>query len=363
VALGDAVAVLEGLVAPGEPVPGEQLAVEGLELSVGERKLLIAEPLMRHVFAQLRRLAESHLAVLVVGETGTGKDLAAEAIHAWSSRAAHPFISVNCAALPEPLAESELFGHDRGAFSGATSDKAGLFESAGGGTLFLDEIGELPRSVQPKLLRVLESRRVTRLGAVRERAIDVRIVTATNRDLADEVRAGRFRQDLYYRLGAAVVQLPPLRRRPLEIPLLAKRFLERARAELRRPPVTLSSGALARLAAHRWPGNVRELKNLMEYLAALSDGDVSADDVTAALARDVSQPLPSAREADSTPGPVDLRAAKQALERNSIDAALQASGGNKTRAARLLKMPLRTFMWKLKRAALEDESAGRKGDE
>jgi Sigma-54 interaction domain/FHA domain len=164
VALGDVVAVLEGVPGPGENAAGQQLPADGLEMSVGVRTLLIADPLMVHVFAQLRRLAASNLAVLVVGETGTGKDLAAEVIHAWSHRASGPFVSVNCAALPEPLAESELFGHDRGAFSGAASDKPGLFESAGGGTLFLDEIGELPRTVQPKLLRVLESRRVTRLG-------------------------------------------------------------------------------------------------------------------------------------------------------------------------------------------------------
>jgi two-component system response regulator AtoC len=347
IVLGDVLAVLEEQ-ANAEHAFDDDLPPEGLVLELGERTVLVADPVMLHVYTQLRRLAQSHLAVLIVGETGTGKDLAASALHAWSKRHGGQFVSINCAALPEALAESELFGHERGAFSGAVRDKLGLFESANGGTVFLDEIGDLPPAIQAKLLRVLESQRVTRLGAVRERPIDVRVVTATHRDLAVDVKAGRFRQDLYYRLSAAMVQVPPLRARSREISILAHRFLAEACERLDRPRMTLTTGAAERLGTHDWPGNVRELKNLMEVLAALVDGPIMAEHITAALAKSAGGAPASA---PGEPPPQDLRAAKDELERRSIEAALDSSAGNKTQAAKLLNMPLRTFMWKLKRLA------------
>jgi transcriptional regulator with GAF, ATPase, and Fis domain len=321
--------------AAAEPPP------EGFLLQIGARKLVVADPVMQHVYSQLRRLAQSQLAVLIVGETGVGKDLAANALHAWSRRHAKPFVSINCAALPESLAESELFGHERGAFSGATRDKIGLLESASGGTAFLDEIGDLPPAIQPKLLRVIETQKVTRVGSVSERPIDVRIVTATHRDLRVEVDEGRFREDLYYRVGAAVVSLPPLRERPRELPLLVRRFLAEACAQLGRSELAVSDDAMARLLAHRWPGNVRELKNLMEYFAALVDGPLTGAQVAADLGRG------AAAGADT--GGRSLRENKDEFERRHVEAALAASGGNKTQAAKMLQMPLRTLKWKLKR--------------
>jgi len=347
VAFGDVLAVLEEQPNGGGVASEDEVPPEGLVMEVGERTLLIADPVMLHVYTQLRRLAQSPLSVLLVGETGTGKDLAASALHAWSKRYAGPFVSINCAAVPEAIAESELFGHERGAFTGANREKVGLLESASGGTLFLDEIGDLPAPIQPKLLRVLETQRLMPVGSVRERSIDVRVVTATYRDLAEDVRAGRFRRDLYYRLSAALVQVPPLRARHREVPLLARRFLGEACAGLGRPVLKIGDDALELLVAHTWPGNVRELKNVMEYIAALVDGPLSAKDVSTALAKETSVDAAPALPA-STP-PHDLRAAKEDLERRSIDAALEASGGNKTRAAKMLQMPLRTLMWKVKR--------------
>jgi DNA-binding NtrC family response regulator len=342
---GDVLAALEEV--PTSDVAVDALPPDGVEIELGERSVLVADPVMLHVYTQLRRLAQSDLSVLVAGETGTGKELAAHAIHAWSKRQDARFMSINCAALPESLAESELFGHDRGAFSGASRDKPGLFESATGGTVFLDEIGDLPLPIQPKLLRVLETQRVMRLGSVRERAIDVRIVTATHHDLAAAVPAGRFRQDLYYRLSAAMVQMPPLRARPREIPLLANRFLVDACKRLARPVPEITSDAMDRLKGHGWPGNVRELRNLMESMAALIDGPVTGEHVSAGFAKGASPPSREVAQVDALPG--DLRAAKGDLEQRSIQAALQATGGNKTRAAKMLNMPIRTLTWKLKR--------------
>jgi transcriptional regulator with GAF, ATPase, and Fis domain len=353
---GDVLAVLEEL-STSETGGAEDLPPDGVVLELGERTALVADTIMLHVYTQLRRLAQSHLSVLITGETGTGKELAASAVHAWSKRQKGPFISINCAALPESLAESELFGHDRGAFSGAARDKMGLFERASGGTVFLDEIGDLPLAIQPKLLRVLETQRVMRLGATRERPVDVRVVAATHHDLAAAVQAGRFRQDLFYRLSAAVIQMPPLRARQREALLLARRFLVEACASLGREVPVMAVDAEERLKAHHWPGNVRELKNLMESIAALVDGPVTAAHVADGLTRTPSfAPAPGDEAPDGLS--YDLKAAQGQLERRSIEAALEATGGNKTRAAKMLNMPLRTLMWKLKRLG----AAGTKKD-
>jgi len=338
---------------------------------------LVADPAMRQVFEQIKLLAPSDLTVLILGETGTGKEVAAAALRHWSKRRAQPFVTINCASLPESIAESELFGHDRGAFSGAAQAKPGLLESAPGGTVFLDEIGDLSSPVQAKLLRVLETRKLTRLGSVQERSIDVRIVAATHRDLSGAIRAGRFRQDLYYRLSAAVVHLPPLRTRPAELPVMARAFLDEACRKLGRPVPALSAGALDRLKAHDWPGNVRELKNLLENLAAtVLEPVIHSQHLATRMGPSASSPammpmsMPPSAVPETEPGapasfsdPDDvtvanasdiqpLAEANRAFERKQIEHALQATRGNKTQAARLLGVPLRTFMEKVKRHGL-----------
>ncbi|KAB2891242.1 MAG: FHA domain-containing protein, partial [Kofleriaceae bacterium] len=243
-------------------------AISYQTVTIGSQRIIIADPAVYRLYALIERLARASLPVLVHGETGTGKELAATAIHARSPRRNRPMISLNCAAIAETLIESELFGHEKGAFSGASATKVGYIEAADGSTLFLDEIGELTLAAQAKLLRVLETRRFTRVGETRERESDVRIVAATHRDLEADVESGRFRQDLYFRLCGAVLHVPPLRERPRELPHLARSFLADACKRAERDPMTISDEAMELLLAHGWPGNVRELKNLMEYAAA-----------------------------------------------------------------------------------------------
>ena len=337
-----------------ETTPDEQLfEFEG-------KTVMVADSAMVHVYTQLARLAQSDISVLVRGETGTGKELAATALHCWSKRCGRPLVTINCAALPENLAESELFGHVRGAFSGATADKPGLLESAHGGTVLLDEIGDLSLPVQGKLLRVLETRRLTRLGTINEREVDIRIVAATHRDLERGVKEKWFRQDLYYRLNVALVMLPPLRLRKREMPLLARRFLKQACATLGRVAPLISDAAMARLNAHDWPGNVRELKNLIDYLAVTAPGDTIYPEhfrdrliSDSSTASDVPpRTAPSTPRAVTSHGEGTVRPLTESVnehERASIEAALVTTGGNKTRAAKLLGVPLRTFMQKVKR--------------
>jgi DNA-binding NtrC family response regulator len=318
---------------------------------------MVAEPAMTRVFALLERLASSLLPVLISGETGVGKENAAYAVHHWSLRTGG-FIAVNCAAIgPESLIESELFGHDKGAFTGAVVAKPGLFESAAGGTLFLDEVGELPVSIQAKLLRALERQQIVRLGETRERPIDVRIVAATNRSLNDEVKAGRFRQDLYFRLTGATVILPPLRDRRREIAMLARAFLAEACTRANRAPMTIAPEAMQVLLAYAWPGNVRELKNTLEYVAAAVPGDrVEPCDLPEQFGG--ARPPPAlpieppqvAVAAGMTFRPIaeELRE----LERTRMAQALEATNGVRTWAAQLIEMPIRTFTLKLKQYKL-----------
>jgi len=331
--------------------PGQ---IAGLEralrtLTVGTQRVIIADPTVARLYALVERLAPVGIPVLITGETGCGKELVATAIHTLSQRASKPLISLNCAALHEMLVESELFGHEKGAFSGAISTKAGLIETASGSTLFLDEIGELAPAIQAKLLRVLETHRVTRVGDVRERDVDVRIVAATNRDLEADVVTGRFRRDLFFRLSAATLYLPPLRQRPHELPLLANAFLDEACRNNGRSIMRISDGAMSVLLAHSWPGNIRELKNLMQYVAAAFAVDVL-------LAEHVSERLGRAKpaqrsEAASPSDPPRFRPIAdelRELEITRIREALEATGGNQTRAAGLLAMPVRTFFGKAK---------------
>jgi two-component system, NtrC family, response regulator AtoC len=329
-------------------------APEEYTFELGERRVLVADPDMAQAYRKIARLAPTDLSVLVIGETGTGKELVASAIRLWSKRWNRPFVTINCAALPDTLAESELFGYERGAFSGAGRAKPGLLESAEGGTVLLDEVGDLSLPVQAKLLRALETGCVTRLGSVSERAVDFRLVAATNRPLDQGVRAGWFRDDLYYRLSAAVVRVPPLRARQRELPLLARRFLDDARRTNGMPSLPISEEAMAQLLAHDWPGNVRELRNLMEYLAAVTEDVLTPAQVAQNIGGCVS-PAPSPTPLPIPIAPVtsgsfqSLAEANRESERRIIHAALAETRGNKTRAAKLLKVPLRTFMDKLKR--------------
>jgi len=329
------------------------------ELDLGGRRVVIADPAMSRVYALLERLATAQLPVLIAGETGVGKENAAYAVHFWSKRGG-PFIAVNCAALgPDSLIDSELFGHDKGAFTGATAAKAGIFESAAAGTVFLDEVGELPLGTQAKLLRVLENRVVTRLGEVRERSVDVRIVAATNRDLDDEVKLGRFRQDLYFRLGGANVILPPLRDRRAEISVLARRFLADACARTQRPVKAILPETMQVLLTYAWPGNVRELRNAIEYVvAAAPDEVVEPGDLPQRLGGGepvAAEPVVAAAGAVATAAPTSFRPIAEEvreLERRRMSEALAASGGVRVRAAQLIDMPIRTFTLKLKQYKL-----------
>jgi len=239
-------------------------------VAVSGHRIWLVEPAMQAAFALIERVATGRMPVLVHGETGAGKELAARAVHQYSPRRRGPLVPINCAAIPDGLAEAELFGHERGAFSGATVARRGLFEAASGGTVLLDEIGELPLATQARLLRVLDGGTVLPLGSVTERRIDVRVVAATNRDLRAEVAAGRFREDLYYRLSGVLVTVPPLRERPRELPLLVCELLQSQQAGRpgRKRKLEIADDAMSALLAYRWPGNVRELKTALDYAIA-----------------------------------------------------------------------------------------------
>jgi DNA-binding NtrC family response regulator len=331
--------------------PGVHLARELVtRVPLGDQELIVADPAMRGLYRLAQRLAPSDLPVLITGETGTGKELVALALHAGSRRRDGPFLPVNCAALPESLAESELFGHERGAFSGAAVSRTGYFEAAQGGTLFLDEVGDLPLPLQAKLLRAVEMRQIVRLGDTRALPVDVRVLAATNRDLAADVKAGRFREDLYFRLCAAQVALPPLRSRPREIPLLARTFLEQACKQLGREVPALDAAALAQLSKHPWPGNVRELRNTMSTVAAVHEGP-TIDEVPLGSAPTPAPPAPPPAGPRKSFRPIaeELRE----LERSRMVEALEASAGVQKRAAQLIGMPLRTFVLKAKQYGLQ----------
>jgi len=317
-----------------------------LKCAVGEEPLLeSASPAMRRVLETARRAAASDATVLLTGESGTGKNVLAAAIHRWSARAAHPFVAIACTTLSEHLLESELFGHVKGAFTGAWKDKPGRLEAAEGGSVFLDEIGELPPELQAKLLRVLEERRFERVGGERTLFVDLRVVAATNRDLEEEIAAGRFRRDLFYRLAVVALHVPPLRERAADLPALVEHVLAGIAARYRRPMPDLSPAARAALERHAWPGNVRELVNVLERALVLSPGDtIDADALPDALV------APSAPDVPALPGtpPSSL----EELERRHVREVLAASTTLEEAAARLGINP--TTLWrKRKRWGLE----------
>ncbi|WP_043634743.1 sigma-54 interaction domain-containing protein [Desulfovibrio sp. TomC] len=300
---------------------------------------------MRGLFSQILKVSASDATVLLLGESGTGKELAARSLHEKSPRAGGPFVAVNCAAIASGLLESELFGHERGAFTGAVARKIGKFEQAAGGTLFLDEIGDMPLETQAKILRALEARQFERVGGITPVVVDVRVVAATHRDLAAMIRQGTFREDLYHRLNVFPLQLPPLRERREDIPLLAGRFLEALR-----PGATLSLEALQRLLAYGWPGNVRELKNTLERASVLAGGDAvlprhlpGLSDAGAATAGDADEAT-------------DLDSRLAAYERSLIEAALSRTGGVQSRAAALLGIKERSLWHRVKKHGIAPEA-------
>jgi len=305
-----------------------------------ERGLVVASAAMRQALALVARVAEHSTTVLITGESGTGKEVIARAIHRASPRGSKAFVGINCAAIPENLLESELFGHVRGAFTGATGDKVGLFEQANGGTLLLDEIGELPIGLQAKLLRVLQESEIRRVGDQKTRRVDARVLAATARDLEAEVRAGRFREDLFYRVNVVVIELPPLRDRREDIAPLARHFVARLAQRFGRP-LSLSEDALAWLEQQEWPGNVRELENAIERAAVLSRKEILE-------AGEFRSEAPRAAEL-APPEGESLSEVVAAAERQAIASALRAANGNRREAAKQLGVSLRTLFYKIDR--------------
>jgi DNA-binding NtrC family response regulator len=306
----------------------------------GETELVGAGPAMTEVKTLIHSLSESDVPVLIRGESGTGKELVARSIHEASRRSDGPFIAINCAAIPDTLLESELFGYQKGAFTGASKRKLGHFQIAGGGTLFLDEIGDLPVSLQAKLLRVLENKRVTPLGGESEIDIDIRLITATNRPIEDDIRDGRFREDLYYRINVFPIHLPPLRERLEDIRDISRHLL----SSLGRNPEDLSEKGLKALLMHEWPGNVRELKNVLERATIVKPtGKITEIDVFA---------TPLARESGGGSAPECLKLDE--MEKQLIVKVLKRVSGNKSEAARILGITRRALYGRLERYAIDE---------
>jgi transcriptional regulator with PAS, ATPase and Fis domain len=323
-----------------------------LESRGGQRRVVGSSPRWKDVLAQAARVAPTDTTVLLTGESGTGKEVVARFVHHASRRAGGPFVAINCAALPDQLLESELFGHERGAFTGAVSAKPGRIEQASGGLLFLDEIGEMSVSVQAKMLRVLEEREFLRLGGTRTLRADIRVVAATNRDLMDAIAKGTFREDLYYRLGVFEIHLPPLRERPEDIMELAVDFLKELGQTVGKAPAGISVEARDQLLAYRWPGNVRELRNAIERAVILADG---------AVIRPEHLPFASARPAivDTSAG-IALPASGldlEDVERSLVVKALTQARHNKSRAARLLGLTRSQLYSRIEKYGLQEHES------
>jgi two-component system response regulator AtoC len=346
---------------------------------------------MQSIFAVIEKVADTPSTVLITGESGTGKELVAKALHEHSSRKNQPFIKINCAAIPKTLMESELFGYEKGAFTGATSSKPGRFELADGGTLFLDEIGEIPVEMQVKLLRAIQESEFERVGGIKTLKVDVRLVTATNRDLEQEIQRGAFRDDLYYRLNVVPLQIPPLRKRTGDIPMLVSHIIKKFNERLKKQISGISDEALAVLEAHPWPGNIRELENVLERTILFCQGDrIERADLQlgsgsdAAHAAAAANAVPVATSAQSSSGahaPIGLddedddavggelagsasgslkdivRAETSRVERELIVKALDETSGNVTQAARLLKISRKSLQMKMKEFGLRDKES------
>jgi DNA-binding NtrC family response regulator len=341
--------------------------VDHLEQRLGEKfgRMIGRSKAMEALFRQMDLVAPARSNVLIVGESGTGKELVANALHEHSPRVAGRFLPINCAAIPAEILESELFGHERGAFTGAHVRKVGKFELADEGTLFLDEIGELPQEVQVKLLRVLEQREFMRVGGTETITVDIRLIAATNQDLEALVNEGKFRSDLYYRLKVVTLKIPPLRDRREDIPLLANHFLDTFAEENNRPGMRFSPDAMRSLVNARWEGNVRELRNLVESLAVLAPEDeVRPEDLPAEYRQAERRPDDAAEEDEVSGGEEEIvepagEMTMDEIERRAILQALERTGGNRTQAAELLGIGLRTLQRKLKEYRLAGKAEGR----
>jgi two-component system response regulator PilR (NtrC family) len=316
-----------------------QLKIPSIENIIG------ASSVMQDLFNIITKSASSSANVLIIGESGTGKELVAKAVHNMSERKDNHFVAVNCAAIPEGLLESELFGYMKGAFTGASSNKQGLFELANDGTLFLDEIGEMPHSLQAKLLRVLEGGTFRRVGGVSDITVDVRLVAATNKNLSDLIENGQFREDLYFRLNVLSLKIPPVRDRRDDIPLLVNHFLEKYAGENK----TFSRDAMTMLQNYRWKGNVRELENIIERVLLLSEGDIM--DVES-LPEEI-RSGPSTEKVSISYGGIDMEAIMSDMEKAYLLKALEKTNGVKTEAARLLNLTFRSFRHKLKKYGID----------
>ncbi len=350
----------------GKAIEKQAIVVENQRLKAQISRISSTEVLgksaaMRAVLELATRISAAKTTVLITGESGTGKERVARAIHERSERAAGPFLVVNCGALPEALMESELFGHEKGAFTGASAKSLGLFREADGGTVLLDEVGELPLSLQVKLLRVLQEKSVRPVGAAQEVPVDVRVLAATNRDVEADVASGKFRQDLYYRLNVIRLTLPPLRDRPEDIPLLAERFIQRFAAEMGKEVVGFTPDGLRALTAYRYPGNVRELENVIERAVALSGSRViGLGDLPESISGHASSPAQSLL--DLPPGGLNLDEVLNEAERRLLLAALERTGGVRKRAAELLGVTFRSLRYRLKKQGLSDDEED-EGDE
>ncbi|MEE2779197.1 MAG: sigma-54 dependent transcriptional regulator [Myxococcota bacterium] len=358
---------LRGVVRKAVDMSRAQLdAVEPAETDdpeTGRYGMIGRSPAMKEVYNLLDKVAAKPSAVLITGESGTGKEMVASALHKHSSRAGHPFIALNCAAIPETLFESELFGHEEGAFTGAISMKPGRFELADGGTLFLDEVAEIPIEMQVKLLRVLQEGTFERVGGTETLTTSVRLVAATNRELSKEVEGGRFREDLYYRLNVVPIHLPPLRERPTDIPLLVAQMLERFNERLQKNVTVLAPEADIAFKTYTWPGNVREMENVLERLVLFCEGD----EITQELLPDEMRREPGQAAVVQVEDRLDrgltgrvsmkelVRETTAQVERKLIIQALEQTGGNVTRAAQLLMISRKSLQNKMKEFNLRDE--------
>jgi two-component system response regulator PilR (NtrC family) len=329
--------VLKGIFTVSAAPAAQEVADIGDLVGVG--------PTIRKVQALVGKIALANTTVLITGESGTGKEIVARLIHRYSDRAKGPFVPVNCGALPEALLESELFGYEKGAFTGAVGMKRGLFEEAEGGVIFLDEIGEIPLPLQVKLLRVLQERRIRRLGATEERPVDARVIGASNRDLRARAERGQFRQDLYFRLNILHLELPPLRERQEDLPVLAEHFITRFCKKLNKPPMTLAEDALEALRLYRFQGNVRELENLMERCVALNAGGPIGKDLFPDNVLNAPAPVAGGQALEIPGEGFDLEGYLAALKGYFMSQALVRADGNRTKAARLLGMSFRAYRY------------------
>jgi two-component system response regulator AtoC len=362
-----------GQAAANRLAPQQQLYVTSESEQRGKFGLVGQSAEMHAIFAVIEKVADTPSTVLITGESGTGKELVAKALHEESSRKGGPFIKINCAAIPKTLMESELFGYEKGAFTGATTSKPGRFELADSGTLFLDEIGEIPVEMQVKLLRAIQESEFERVGGLKTIKVDVRLITATNRDLEQEIARGNFREDLFYRLNVVPLQIPPLRKRTGDIPFLVQHVIKKFNERLKKSITGISDEALAALESHTWPGNIRELENVLERTILFCKGDrIERADLQLVLAPSSSSP--SNQSGSMTPitdaAPLDddldehaeisgslkevVRAETARVERELIVKALDETGGNVTQAARLLKISRKSLQMKMKEFGLRD---------